>query len=349
MAQQPRLLGIEIGGTKLQLGIGCGDGTALTSLLRESIDPKAGAAGLREQIQRVARPLIEQYSVAAIGFGFGGPVDQRRGRTIKSHQVAGWDDFPLVDWARETFGLPAALANDSDAAGLAEARFGAGREHRIVFYTNVGSGIGGALVIDGELYGGSTGITAEIGHLRPGLHAERPDQTVEALASGWAISTTAQSLVTDPVSHRFGLLVRGGKPRGPESVRQRLIEREEADERAAGDLLERCDGQVENLSTAILAQAAREGNELAREVFRQACQAFGWAVAQVITLLSPGIVVLGGGVSLAGEELFLGPLRDEVARYVFPPLRGTYIIAPAALDELVVVHGALARAKEALM
>jgi len=341
-------LGIEIGGTKLQFGVGTGDGQPLAALQREAVQPKEGAAGLLTQMERCARPLIAEHGVRAIGLGFGGPVDSGRGRIVKSHQVAGWDDFPLVDWARQTFGLPAILSNDSDAAGLAEARFGAGRGQRIVFYTNVGSGIGGALVIDGRLYGGAVGIASEIGHLRPGLQSDRPDQTVESLASGWAISAAAQALVTDPVAHRLGLLVEGGRPRGAESVRQRLIEREEADERAAADLLERCDGRIERLNTQMIAQAAREGNDLAREVFRQACQAFGWAIAQVITLVAPQVVVLGGGVSLSGEEIFVQPLCREVARYVFPPLRNAYQIVPAALDELVVVHGALALAREEL-
>jgi glucokinase len=339
-------LSIEIGGTKLQLGVGHGDGGKLVALERLAVEPKNGAAGIRKQIEEAARPLIERHAVRAIGFGFGGPVDAATGRVIKSHQVTGWDNFPLADWCRETLGLPAVVSNDSDAAGLAEARFGAGRGYRIVFYSNVGSGIGGALVLDGHLYPGSTGIASEIGHLRPGLQSDRPDQTVESLASGWAIAAAAQSLVTDPISHRLGPLVSRGRPRGAESVRQRLIEREEADERAAADLLERCDGRIDRLTTNLLAQAAAQGNELAREVFLQASQAFGWAIAQMITLLAPHVVVIGGGVSLAGEELFLGPLRKAVDCYVFPPLLGTFQIVPAALDEQVVVHGALALAAE---
>ena len=85
-----------------------------------------------------------------------------------------------------------------------------------------------------------------------------------------------------------------------------------------------------------------EGNELAREVLAHACAALGWGIAQAITLTSPEVVVVGGGVSLMDESLFLAPLRGEVARYVFPPLAGKYEIRPAALGEAVVVHGALA-------
>jgi glucokinase len=337
-------LGIEIGGTKLQFGVGDGDGTPMATLQRERVDPKRGAEGIREQIRHCAGPLIERYGVSGIGIGFGGPVESASGRIIKSHQVGGWDDFPMADWARKTLGLPVVVGNDSDLAGLAEARFGAGRGHRIVVYNNIGSGIGGALVINGQLYPGSCGIATEIGHLRPGLQSDRPDQTVESLASGWAIAAAAQARASDPVSHRLGPFMAGDRPRGPESVRQQLIEREEVDERWAADLLERCEGHLERLTTEALAKAAGEGNELARDVFLHACQTLGWALGQVITLLAPNVLVIGGGVSLVGEELFLAPLRQEVERYVFPPLLGTYHIVQAKLGEDVVVFGALANA-----
>jgi len=95
----------------------------------------------------------------------------------------------------------------------------------------------------------------------------------------------------------------------------------------------------------MVADAARAGNATARAIFRRATQTYGWAIAQMITLLSPEVVVVGGGVPLAGEDLFFAPLREEVDRYVIPPLRGTYQIAPAELGEEVVLHGALALAR----
>jgi len=335
-------LGIEIGGTKLQFGVGMGEEASLAALVRKRVDPSRGAVGIREQIAATAPELIREHGVEAVGFGFGGPVDAARGRIVKSHQVAGWDDFPLVEWAEQTLGCRALLANDSDSAGLAEARFGAGKGQRIVLYNNVGSGIGGALVIDGQLYTGSSGIATEIGHLRPGLLADRPDHTVESLASGWAIAAAAQALVSDPVTHRLEPFTSRGRPRSEEAVRQRLIEREEVLERSAGDLLERCQGQVDQLTTVMVAEAALAGNQLARDIFLQACQALGWALGQVATLVAPSIIVLGGGVSLVDESLFLDPLRKEFERYVFPPLRGTCQIIRAGLGEEVVVHGVLA-------
>lgn len=338
-------LGIEIGGTKLQLGVGRGDGT-LVAVERLDVDPKRGAAGILGQIEATARVLAARHSVAGIGIGFGGPVDSTSGMVVKSHHVAGWEDFPLVDWCRRELLLPAVLENDCDAAGLAEARYGAGRGRKVVFYVTVGSGIGGGLVIDGQIYRAGGHGAAEIGHLRPGLHADRPDQTVESLASGWGIAAAAQARLSDPISHPFVPLSTGLRGTTPDDVRQRLIETEEAESEYAADLWERCGGKLERLTAQMITQAAGEGNEIAREVLARACQALGWAIAQTITLTAPEVVVVGGGVSLADESLFLVPLRLEVDRYVFGPLADKFQVVPAALGEHVVVHGALASAAD---
>jgi glucokinase len=340
------LLGIEIGGTKLQLGVASGDGPPLVELVRLDVDPDRGAEEIRDEIARAAGPLIERHEIEAVGIGFGGPVDVESGRTITSHQVEGWNDFPLGDWCRQTFNLPAVVSNDSDSAGLAEARFGAGKGHRVVFYTNVGSGIGGSLVIDGQLYRGGSGVVAELGHLRPGLHADRPDQTLESIASGFGITAAVQARLTGTVSHLLESHLDDGGPPEPDMVRQRLIEREDAEERDVGDLLERCDGQVDRLTTKLIAEAALAGNQLARNALDHACQAFGWGIAQMATLVAPNVVVVGGGVSLVGDELLFIPLRTHVRRYVFPPLDGTFDVVPSQLGEEVVVHGVLALAAE---
>ncbi len=311
-------LGIEIGGTKLQLGVGRGDGV-LVELVRHDVQAELGAAGILQQIRAATAELAARHKLERVGIGFGGPVDTARGVVVKSHHVAGWDDFPLADWCQQELKLPAAIENDCDTAALAEARFGAGQGHSPVFYVTVGTGIGGGLVVDGELYRGSGRGAAEIGHLRPGLLADRPEATVESLASGTNIAAAA---------------------------RARLAELESGSSPDLTDLLERAGGDAEQLTAKIVAEAAADGNRIAREVLGRACRALGWAIAQTITLVSPEVVVAGGGVSLAGETLFFEPLRAEVARYVFPPLAGKYQIVPAALGEEVVVHGALARASQ---
>jgi glucokinase len=336
-------LGIEIGGTKLQLGVGRGNGK-LAALERLNVDPKRGAAGILDQIKSTAAMLAARHKVTRIGIGFGGPVDSAAGNVVKSHHVSGWENFPLVAWCRKELLLPAVLENDCDAACLAEARYGAGRSRNVVFYVTVGTGIGGGLAIDGQIYRGSGHGAAEIGHLRPGLNAEQPDQIVEALASGWGIAAAAQARLSDPISHAFVPLSTGLRSGNAEEVRQRLIETEEAEAEYAADLLERCDGRIDKLTAKMVAEAAGDGNEIAREVMARACQGLGWAIAQVITLVAPEVVVVGGGVSLADENLFLAPLRREVDRYVFGPLAGKFEILPAVLGEEVVVHGALAAA-----
>ncbi|MBI3838912.1 MAG: ROK family protein [Planctomycetia bacterium] len=338
-------LGIEIGGTKLQLGVGAGDG-ALVSLDRFEVRPRFGAKGILEQIEASARVLIARHNLSAIGIGFGGPIDHARGVVVKSHHVEGWDHFALVEWCRRVLLRPANLQNDCDAAGLAEARFGAGRGRKVVLFVTVGTGIGGGLIVDGQIYRGNGAGAAEVGHLRPGLHADRPDQTVESLASGWGIAAAAQARLSDPISHAFIPLTSGLKRTGPDDVRQRLIETEEAAEEYTADLWDRCDGKLDQLTTLMVAQAAAEGNEVAREVLAHACQALGWGIAQAITLVSPEVIVIGGGVSLMDETLFLQPVRQEIDRYVFPPLLGTYQIVPAQLGEQVVVHVALAAAAD---
>lgn len=340
-------LGIEIGGTKLQLGVGHGGARPLAALRRLQVEPQQDAEGIRGHLQRIAAPLLEQHDIRAVGIGFGGPVDAEAGRTITSHQIEGWTDYPLVSWCRRTFGLPVALGNDSDLAGLAEARFGAGRGHRVVFYTNIGSGIGGALVVDGQLYRGGGGVASELGHLRPGLQCDRPSATVESIASGWAIAAAARNWLTDPGTPGSGLHVKHEDGLPAEPGRRPSAEPHHDDEACAADLLRRCGGAPQRLTAAMVAKAATEGNRVAREIFERACRAFGWAVAQMITLLAPDVVVLGGGVSLAGEALVFGPVRRYIRQYVFAPLRHEFRLVPAELGEEVVLHGALAVAAEA--
>jgi glucokinase len=190
-------LGIEIGGTKLQVGLGDGLGS-ITHQHRVAAHPQAGATGIRSQIADAVETLLRQANitrsdVVACGVGFGGPVDDRTQSTITSHQVQGWDDFPLAAWASKQLGIPACIGNDADVAGLAEALFGAGRGCNPVFYMNIGSGIGGALILEGKIHRG-TGLGAgEIGHLWVDYNADdwKPRSEVwsilEHLASGWAL------------------------------------------------------------------------------------------------------------------------------------------------------------------
>jgi len=340
-------LGIEIGGTKLQLGIGRGDGSPLIVLERRTVDPAAGAKGILVEIERAADILLAQHKVERAGIGFGGPVDRKRGVAVKSHRIDGWDRFPLCDWFQSHFSLPTSIANDCDAAALAEARYGAGSDSRTLFYVTVGTGVGGGLVIDRRLHGGSRPAVAEIGHLRPGIAAEEPHATVESIASGRGIAATVAAHFAGNETRSFTVALGQGGRVDREAVRERLAEADQLEEEALADLRVRCDGEIEALTAKIVAQAAADGNPIACDAYDRACQMLGWAIAQTVTLTAAEIVVVGGGVSLAGDSLFFEPLRRYAQRYVFPPLAESLRIEPAALEELVVVQGALAIAADA--
>lgn len=306
---EPWCLGIEIGGTKLQLGVGRGRGE-IAALKRLIVEPARRASGIRRQIVEAFPELanaagLDRAAIAAVGVGFGGPVDTARGRIELSYQVEGWDDFPLADWIREALGIPeVVIHNDADSAGLAEARFGAGRGASPLLYMTVGSGIGGALIIEDRIYRGYGMGAGEIGHLLVpvGDGTDVRMMELEQVASGWAIARAARELV------------------GSRGVADRITGR-------------------------TVAQAASEGDPAAIAILSRAHRAMAFALSQAIALIAPGRIVIGGGVSLIGDQNWFAPIRRLVAEQVFPPFRGIDIV-PAALGEEVVVHGALALARD---
>jgi glucokinase len=324
-------LGIEIGGTKLQLGVGPGDGT-LAGLWRGSVDAAAGAEGIRGQItaavpELLARSGVDRGQIAGVGVGFGGPVEDATQTVIRSHQIAGWDGFPLADWMTDLLGWEVALGNDADVAGLAEALFGAGMGLSPIFYITIGSGISGGLIINGEIYRGCGRGAAEIGHLgvypeywfgrsnpREGIPSELWPRPLEGVASGWALANEARKRAV------IGL--------GEGSL-----------------VLAAVEGNPDRITAHHLAQAAEQGDRFARYILRTAWDCLADAICHVITLLCPRRIVMGGGVSLMGERVLFEPLRRLVAERVFGPFAGCYDIVPAALGEEVVVHGALALAR----
>jgi glucokinase len=314
------LLGIEIGGTKLQLGLGRA-GKGLEALERRRIDPTAGARGVLDQIRDASETLLRQNSlssgcVCGAGVGFGGPVDVDRGRTQTSYQVAGWDDFPLAGWVREALGVAKVeIQNDADTAGLAEACLGAGVGRSPLLYLTVGSGIGGALIVDGQIYRGAGLGAVEIGHLQvPDLtHSPTRVYELEQVASGWGIASAARELA-----------------------------RSLAD-RGASDwaVLREARGDPSGITAEMVANAAGKGDERALAVLDRARRALAHALRQAVALLAPRRIILGGGVSLMGEALWFAPVRGLVEAEVFAPFRGSFDIVPASLGEEVVVHGAL--------
>ena len=264
-------LGIEIGGTKLQLGVGHGDGSDFVELVRRDVDISKGGAGIRDQIADAGRQLVKTHKIERIGYGFGGPILGSKGIVQTSHQVPGWDNFPLSQWTESELGAPTRLGNDCDVAALAEASFGAGRGTQSLMYVTVGTGIGGGLIFGGKIHGTNRPAAAEIGHLRPGLESTSPKQTIEARSAGPGLAL---------------------------STRRHLEEMTRAGEatRDLHDFRERCGGDFAALTTKMIGEAALAGNQMARDEYIAATRTLGWGIAQLITLVAPEVVVVGGGV-----------------------------------------------------
>jgi glucokinase len=313
MCKEMTALAVEIGGTKLQLAIGKADGTILKRR-RGRVNPEKRAEGIlgwvaEEGGRFLADCLAEGITPCRAGIGFGGPVESATGRVLTSHQIAGWKGVELKTWCEDRFGLPAVVFNDANAAGWAEYRLGAGAGTRNFFYMNIGSGIGGALILNGDLYDGQGAGGGEIGHTWiPDWTVETPGaaEKLEHLCSGWSIEQRIRAVLPAPDT----------------------------------PLARRCGGEPSRLTCRMLGEAAAEGDAFARREIDHAALGLSRAVANVITLFHPESVAVGGGVALMGEVLF-EPLRRHVADRVFGPFRGRYRLLPCALGEDVVLAGAL--------
>jgi glucokinase len=304
--------GIEIGGTKIQCAVGTGAGE-IVERVRFGVDLARGADGIRAELSGRIPAVCGSYPVAAVGVGFGGPVDVATGRTITSHQVEGWDDFHLRRWLEELTGVRGVVENDSNCAGWAEYRLGAGRGSRTMVYMNIGSGIGGCFVLEGRLYNGQGFGAAEIGHTRV-PRSEGGQDKLENVASGWAFQ--------ERLSAAYPM-------------------------RPGERLTELCGGRRERIDGSLAAQAARAGDASVCEAFRDEAEVVGLALANVITLLCPEVVVVGGGLALAGDVLF-DPLEAAVDRSVIDAFRNRFAIRPSRLGDDSVLYGAILLAAEGL-
>lgn len=315
-------LGIEIGGTKLQLVTSDLTGH-IDQRFRYAVDPAQGADGILQQIAETIGQLTDVPQ--AIGVGFGGPVDWQTGRIATSHQIGGWSGFGLADWLRQQ--VPGALVrveNDANVAALGEARQGAATGFRTVFYITLGSGVGGGLVVDGQLYHGATPGEAEIGHLwlvPPGDGT--PGQTIEQTVSGWAVDQQIRELL----------------PQLPDdSVLKQMVQ----EAHAAGPVGKEAVPAVPRRDPARFLHPAYEaGDPVARMLIEQIGSVLALGLSHVVHLFHPDAIVLGGGLSLIGEPL-RAAVRQALPRFVMKAFHPAPIILLAKLGEDAVPVGALA-------
>lgn len=295
-------LAIEIGGTKLQLVAGSAS-LQIAERVRYTVAREQGAEGIRHQIREALAELLPKLQPAAIGVGFGGPVDWRSGRIAVSHQIAGWAGFELADWLQALAGVPVYVENDANVAALGEATYGAGAGHNPVFYVTLGSGVGGGLVADRQIFHGATPGEAEIGHLR----LDRHGATVESKCSGWAVDQKVRRAVRQ-------------QPQG---------------------VLARLTGATEAGKARLLKPALEQGDPLARQIIAETAQDLAFGLSHVVHLFHPEIIVLGGGLSLVGEPLRLA-VETALEEYVMEAFLPAPRVHLAQLGEEAVPLGALA-------
>jgi glucokinase len=297
----PTFLGLEIGGSKLQLAAGAANG-AIAKSQRFKVDPTLGGVGIRAQIQSVLPSFLELARPRALGVGFGGPVDWRTGRISRSHQIEGWSGFDLRSWLGTLTGLPVVVDNDANIAALGEAVLGAGAGRTPVFYVTLGSGVGGGLVVDGAIYHGAVPGESELGHVR----LDREGTIVEQACSGWAVDARIRALLQTQ----------------PESVLSRLA------------------GESPGHEARHLSAALQANDATAWALLREVAGNLAFALSHVIHLFHPAVIVLGGGLSLVGEPLRTEVARS-LPGWVMEVFREGLEVRLAVLGEAAVPAGAL--------
>jgi glucokinase len=298
-------LGIEIGGTKLQLVAGGPEGE-IQQRCKLEVDPKLGASGIQAQIKKALPDLTQKWSVKTIGVGFGGPVDWKTGKICRSHQIEGWSEFDLAGWLNQLTEIRAVVDNDANVAALGEATYGAGRGFSPVFYVTLGSGVGGGLVVNRSIYHGAIPGEAEIGHVR----LDRQGAIVEARCSGWAVDARIREL----------------KKRDP------------------GSLLSRLTSGLDGGEARLLNTAIEQGDGSAKQIVEETAQDLAFGLSHVVHLFHPEIIIIGGGMSGVGEIL-RSAVQRSLENFIMDAFAPGPKISLAALGEDAVPVGALALAR----
>lgn len=317
------LVGIDLGGTNMTVGVLDGSGSLLGRVKRKT-KASQGVDGVVERIVEAIRRACDDAKVsiadvAAVGIGAPGPIDIHRGTVIKSGNL-GWQDVPLRSLLSDAVGRPVTLDNDVNVAAYGEATLGAARGRQHLLAAWVGTGVGGALMFHGSLFPGSFFTAGEIGYTVVIPEGGPGASTLEEHCSRTAMTAAIRRLL----------------PSFPDSVLHRLLkERDIEDAR-------------ELIGSSVIAEAVGVGDELATRVVHHAADVLGLALANWITMLSIDTVVLGGGVTEALGEPFIARIRASFDRWVFPPQCRACSILASGLGDLAGVYGAAMLAQRAM-
>jgi glucokinase len=322
MTDKKWIIGVDLGGTNIVVGVlpmegGSGEVLALRSHPTEA---QRGAKFVVDRINHLiddarAEVLDKQGGVAAdfagVGIGSPGPLDRKAGIVINTPNL-GWRNFPLRDLVSNAVGLPAVLDNDANCATYGEWWLGAGRNVDTLVGLTLGTGIGGGIVLHGEIFHGVSDAAGEIGHTTIEANGRKCKcgnyGCLEAYASGPAIALRAVE----------------GIEAGAESMLPDLV-----------------DGRLEGITAATVYEAVVLGDPYANEVMRETAKFLGAGIANVINMLNPEMIVIAGGVTKAGDHLFL-PLKAEVRKRAFRSALDSCQICPAQLPGTAGVIGAAA-------
>ena len=271
-------VGIDVGGTKIAGGVVDEKGAILATARR--VSPATDTEAIERNIEDLVDELRGSFDIAAVGIGAAGFVDSTRSTVLFAPNLA-WRDEPLRADLEKRIGLPVVVENDANAAAWGEFTYGAGEDVSDSLLVTLGTGVGGGIVLNGELHRGAFGVAAEIGHMRV-----VPDGRLCGCGNRgcWEQYASGTALVRDTRDQaRQGSLI-------------------------ARSLLDRAGGDVEGITGPLITEAARDGDPFAQEQLASLGRWVGEGIASLTAVLDPAVVVLGGGVSEAGD-LLLEPVR----------------------------------------
>lgn len=315
---QPRyVVGGDLGGTRFRVAIADDSGKIVrrNSCLTEA---DKGLDAVLDRMETMIRDAIIQSEkpIEAVGIAAPGPLDPWKGIVFSPPNLKGWNEVHLKDILESRLKLPVYLGNDANLAALAEWRFGAGKGADCVTYVTVSTGVGGGVIDHGRMILGHGGGAVEVGHMTvemDGPYCNCGNRgCLEALSSGTAIARRAVERLQTGIESKMNEMV-GGK--------------------------------LDRISAEVVVQAARDGDEVAGEVMRRAGYALGVGLANLMHLYDSEVIVLGGGVTNAGELLF-APMREAIAERAMKSFRDRCRIEVAALGDDVGLYGAAALALE---
>ena len=319
MGEMANVIALDIGGTHFRAGLFDQDGRRLTVLEGNTLR-SGGRDWMLKQIAGHCHTLLQnsESPVKACGVSFGGPVDFEN-QIVRSMHTPGWENFAMAQWAKENLGLSCRVDNDANCGALGEYHFGAGRGTQALVYITVSTGIGGGIVLEGKVYRGKDSMAGEFGHMcmaESGLLCSCGARgCLETICSGPAIASRAQELAA----------------RRPEEL-SRMAE---------------LSASSEGITPHTVFQAAAEGDRAAIQIIDAAARWFARALLMIIRVVNPDNIVLGGGVTLAGDT-FLGPVRAALKKMESPSITYSTEVQLAELGQYSPLYGAAALALELL-